>query len=266
MHLRTFVRRAGLLAGFCLALTATVHAVELGMARVNVLQELGQPASAITRNGTEVLSYRNGVKITLKEGQVTGITGLQPSPATAPSAAEPVAEEPAEPALTKEELAEQARLEKAWGAEQAKNQAEMEKMINGLENSHGNPPPRPAPAQFVLFDFALGLTLKWLLCLAALKLTCKYWGVEVFWSGLLIAALTDTVVKVAVSLIGLFVLQMSELFYADEAFGAIALVLVLRKVSINQSLAQAVQITMTSKVFSIVVGSFVFTMAMHALR
>jgi uncharacterized membrane protein YdcZ (DUF606 family) len=44
------------------------------------------------------------------------------------------------------------------------------------------------------------------------------------------------------------------------------MVLVLRKVSINQSLAQAVQITMTTKVFSVVVGSFLFVMFMHVLH
>ena len=59
---------------------------------------------------------------------------------------------------------------------------------------------------------------------------------------------------------------MESLFYADEAVAAIVMVLVLRKVSINRSLAQAVQITMTSKVFSIVVGSFLFVMFMHLLH
>jgi hypothetical protein len=40
---------------------------------------------------------------------------------------------------------------------------------------------------------------------------------------------------------------------------------VLRKVSINQRLALAVEVTLTTKTFSIVVGSFLVTLLLRAL-
>ena len=100
----------------------------------------------------------------------------------------------------------------------------------------------------------------------ALKLTCKYWGAEVFWSGLLTVALADVAVRAVIGLVFLLVLKMPSLFNADEAVAGIAMVLVLRKVSINRSLAQAVQITMTTKTFSVVVGSFLVTMLLQLLH
>lgn len=105
-----------------------------------------------------------------------------------------------------------------------------------------------------------------MLTLAALKLTCKYWGCEIFWNGLMTVAGVDVLVCSVIGIAGLLLLGMDSLFYADEVVVAGVMVLVLRKVSINQSLAQAVQITMTTKVFSVVVGSFLFVTLMHLLH
>src|SRR5688572_9328426 len=94
-------------------------AVEIGTARVNVIQELGEPASAIARGDSEVFTYRDGVKIKFKGGKVTEIIGLKPAaPATEAAAtdsaapAKPVPATPEEPALTKEQQAELEKLEK----------------------------------------------------------------------------------------------------------------------------------------------------------
>ncbi len=273
-------RGLSLWAGICLAGVPLLGAVEPGMARVNVLQELGRPVSAVARGHTEVLTYKNGMRITLKDGRVTEVTDMPkaaaaaaaPANAAAPATpggstpgAEPAAETPKEPVLTKEEIAEQARQERKSAAEEAKNRAEMEKSLADLENMHNKPPPL-GPPKFNWVDFLVGLVLKWGLTLAALKLTCKYWGAEVFWSGLMTVAGVDVLVRSAIGLVGFLLLHMTSLFYADEAVASVAMVLVLRKVSINQSLAQAVQITMTTKVFSVVVGSFLFVLLLHAMH
>lgn len=140
------------------------------------------------------------------------------------------------------------------------------KAITDLENIHDRaaepPPPKP---RFNLPGFLVALVLKWLLMFAALKPTCKYWSVDVDWSGLMLAAAADTGARAAVSVFGMVVLQMFTVFYADEAAGAVVLVLVLRKVSTNQSLQQAVTITLTAKIFSIVVGSFLLTILLRVL-
>jgi hypothetical protein len=259
----------------CLAVAAVHAAVEPGMARVNVLQELGRPVSAVARGNTEILTYKDGVKITLKDGKVTDIKGLTPAegavteeapaPETVGETAAPEPAAPPEPVLTKEQEAEQARLEKQLADEQAKGRAEMEKTLTELENLHKQPPVEEEHAAFRVLDFVLGLGLKWLLTLAALKLTCKYWGCEVFWSGLMTVAAVDVAIRLVIGLLFALVLDMPT-FYADEAVAAIVMVMVLRKVSINQSLAQAVQITMTTKVFSIVVGSFLFVVMTQLLH
>src|SRR5688572_9465164 len=113
-------------------------AVEIGTARVNVVQELGEPASAIKRGDSEVFTYRNGVKIKFKNGRVTEVSGLKPpepapeAPATAEAPA--AADEPAEPKLTKEQAAELERMEKEAYAADAKARAQMEKALEDLEN------------------------------------------------------------------------------------------------------------------------------------
>jgi hypothetical protein len=150
--------------------------------------------------------------------------------------------------------------------QEAKNRVDFEKSLTDLENMHSKPPPLLAPPSFHLFDFLIGIGLKWVLTLMALKLTCKYWGCEVFWSGLTTVALVDVLVRSVIGLVGLMLLKMTSLFYADEAVALVAMVLVLRKVSINQSLQQAVQITMTTKVFSVVVGSFLVTLLLRAMH
>ncbi len=257
--------------GFCLVGAVAARAVELGMRRVNVVQELGEPSSALGRGGNEVLTYKNGVRITLKDGRVTEMTGLEAIPAAsatataAVAAPTPAAAEPAEPPLTKEQAAELARQEKQWAQEEAKSRAAMEKTLADLEHSPSPPSPMAVHA-FVALDFVIGLLVKWGLTVVALKLTFKYWGAEIFWRGLMLVALVDTVIRAAFGLVGQLVLKTPSMFYMDEAAAGIVMVFMLRKMSINQSFSQAVTITMTTKVFSIVVGSFLFVALLHLLH
>ncbi len=254
----------GLVVVFFLLGAFEMPAVETGMARVNVLQELGPPVSAIGRGDTEVLTYPGGVRITLKAGRVTEMKGLKPAEPV-PAAAPPEPEPAKEPALTKAQIDEQARLEKKMADADAKARAEMEKSIMEMENAHSQPANPLLLPPFKAGNFVFGLALKLVLTLAALKLSCKYWGAEVLWSGLLTVSLVDVLVRGVIGLIGFKLLHMVSLFYADEAAAAALMVLVLRKVSINQSLRQAVQLTITTKTFTVVVGSFLITIALRML-
>ena len=258
-------RWLSLVAAIWLIGASGLGAVQPGTARVNVLQELGTPLSALARGGTEVMTYPGGVRVTLKDGRVTEITGLKPA-AAAPAAAAPAPEQPKEPAPSKAQIDEQARMEKKFAEADGKARTEMEKSITELENMHSQPSKLLMSQKFNAGNFLFGLALKWVLTLAALKLTCKYWGAEVFWNGLMTVALVDVLVRGVIGFIGLKLLSMMSLFYADEAAASAAMVLVLRKVSINQSLAQAVQITMTTKTFTVVVGSFLVTVLLQMMN
>lgn len=277
--------RLGRLLAIFLLLTVSSFAVYYGQTKAELLEELGKPVSALTRSGREVMMYPKGVRIELEAGKVVFVQNMevQEGPG-APAAAKPAdaaaapaeakaapeePEDPEEPKLTPEQRkaleAEEAKAEKEWQEQSAKSRAEMEKAIGDLENMHSQSMTPPPPPAFNPVSFAIELGLKWLLTLVALKIACKYWGAEVFWSGLMTVAFADVAVKAVIGFIALKLMEMPMTFYADEAAGAVVMVLILQRVSINRSLAQAVQITLTTKVFSVVVGSFLITVLLHAL-
>lgn len=257
-------------------------AVRYDMTKEELLKELGKPTSILNRNGREVLIYPKGVRIEIEQGKVVSVKGLDlaaeeaaaANPPSAAGAKAPAAagdkDDDDEPKLTpaeqKARAAEEAKLEREMAAANAKARAEMEKTITALENP-GNPAAAAMPRHsFALADFLVEIVVKWLLMLAALKLTTKYWGVDIEWQGLMIAAGADTGVRALVLGVGEGLMGLPSVFLADEALGAIVLVTVLRKVSTNQSLQQAVTVTVTSKTFSIVVGSFLSVAILRALH
>lgn len=275
-----------LTVAFTLA-TVQASAVYYGQSRAEVMQELGKPASDLKRGTREILLYKSG-RIELEDGKVAVVQGIAvadgpgappaaetaaPAPIAAP--AEPAKESAVVPTKPEEKPAPVAAAKatekaKARDAEQemleadAAARAKMEKEIEAMENPPAHEPSYDAgPPRWV--TFLVELVIKALMMLAALWLTTKYWGVEISWFGLAMAALADTVTRAVVGSIALWALGMGSTMYADEATAAIILVVVLRKVSYNQSLAQAVTITLTSKTFSIVVGSFLSVFLMHTL-
>lgn len=238
-------------------------AVEIGTARVNVIQELGVPKSAIARGDDEKLTYKDGTVIELRSGKVVAIKGL--APATKDESVAPEKPEPEKPAVTKPQESELEQAEKAWSEADAKAREQMEKSIASLEG--GATPDHSPLAQhtFTVVSFVVGLVLKGLITLAALKLSCKYWNSDVPWSGLLIVTAADIAVRGVIEFVGVKLLQMYSLFYADEAVAALVMVMLLRKVSINQRLTLAIEVTITVKTFTIIVGSFLVTVALRLL-
>jgi hypothetical protein len=258
--------------------------VRYDMSKDELLKELGKPTSILAKSGREVLIYPNNVRIEIEHGKVVSVKGIDlAAAAEVPAAPIAAAAEPkegeataapeeagdAEPKLTpaeqKAQAEAEAKREKEMAAANAKARADMEKAITDMENPAPQPSLMAKPA-FEIGGFLIELAVKWLLMLAALKLTAKYWSVDIEWPGLMIAAAADTAVRAVILGIGEGAMGLYSVFYADEALAAIVLVLVLRKVSTNQSLQQAVTITLTSKVFSIVVGSFLSVVILRALN
>lgn len=245
--------------------------------REQVIAELGKPSSVAKLGAREILVYPKGVRVELEGGKVVAAKGIALSDgsgaAAEPAATPPSEAKPAKPAeknpapapkprvLTAEEAAEH-----EYELERAKGQAAMERAVEGLERSHEQAQ-QPVPAKkFDPTAFAVEVLLKFFLTVAALKLACKYWGAEVFWSGILIVAAADVVVRGGMALAGQLLLGFPTLFYADEAVGAIVMVLLLKKLSINHSIVQAIELTVTTKTFSIVVASFLITVLLRALH
>ncbi len=265
------MRLLSLLALF-LWLAGSVVAIDFGMEKAEVAKEMGQPVSKLNRNGREVWIYPKNVRIEFEGGKVADIKGLQlptektdaaPVPAAAPKPVK--AEDAAAKAAAKAAADADAQLEKQMAAEDAKARAALEKSIGEMEDAHDKARTPPPPPPFNYLGFGIGLVVKCGLTLAAIVLSCKYWGVEVAWNGMLIVAAADTGVRAAVGIVGEVLMKMPSLFYADEALGAIVMLILLKRVSYNHSLGQAVQITMTTKTFTVVVGSFLVTVLMRAL-
>lgn len=246
-------------------------AVYYGETRADVLAELGKPSSVLTRGAREIFIYPRGGRIELEGGRVVVVQGIEVTEGpvaadTTPSASAPALESAAAekpesaPERAEREAAEKARRD--LEAEEAKARAEIEKAIDDLGSAREQV---SQPEEFNWNGFAAELAVKALLMLAALKLTTKYWDFEVDLGGLAIAAGVDTGVRFVLALIGEVLLKLPTLFYLDEIVAAGVLVAVLRKVSHNKSLGRAVTIALTSKTFSIVVGSMVAVAVMQGL-
>lgn len=259
------------------SLAVEAAAVYYGQSRADVIHELGQPASVLKRGEHEVLIFKTG-RIELESGRVAVVQGLPvtegpgtgaveaapiQSAASATSAIGPAARpaaEGAKPAEVTGKKDEEGELLAADVAARAKLEQAIEEM--------GNPAARQ-PAEAVGpsrgLTFVVELVIKGLMMFAALWLTTKYWSVDIAWSGLITAAAADTATRAVVGAVVLWALGLGSTLFIDDALAALVLVGVLRKVSYNHALAQAVTIMLTSKTFAIVVGSFLSTFLMHTL-
>lgn len=227
----------------------------------------------MVKDGREVLSYPKGVKVELEKGRVIDATGLEmpPDDAVPPAPFENPSGEQVEPAKSAEAAKAAAAAAEAEDAVQremaeqsAKARSEMEKSILQMEN----PPPAPkieTKTAFSPIHLMVEVLIRWIFLLVVLKLTSWYWNSEISWAGLCVAAAADVAVRTIVNEVGTRALQMPSLFYADDAVALLVLVIVLQKVSFNRSLAKAVEVAMTAKVFAVLVGGFLFAMLLRFL-
>jgi len=265
--------RACILTGLFLLTASAASALNLGATRDQVIAELGKPTSTAARGDHEILLYPKGVRLDLEGGRVVSAKGISlADPAAVATTAEPPTPvKPAEAGPAKASTLPQSTsispvAEPDASQDMAKVQARLEKSVEAVVDHQDQALRAPPKPSFNGVSFAVGVILKLLMTVAALKLACKYWGCEVFWSGILTVAVVDALVRAGMTLLGIVVLGFPTLFYADEATAALVMVLVLKKVSINRSTAQAVQLTLTTKTFTIVVGSFLVTVILRLLH
>ncbi len=261
--------RHGLLGGIFLACLAAAWALTPDATREQVIEELGKPGSVAKLGGREIMIYPKGVRIELEGGKVVATKGIALSDAVVapepPAVAKPVQKKENKPALT-----EKQQKPTVAGKDAAEPDytpaAAMDKAVEGMEKSHEQDQHPPLPKKFSVTGFVLGMILKFLLTVAALKLACKYWGAEVFWSALFTVSGADVLVRAAMELIGELLLGFPTLFMADELVAGIVMLFLLKKLSVNHAIGQAAQLTLTTKTFSVVVGSFLITVILRLLN
>lgn len=234
-------------------------AVYYGQTHDEVLKELGKPASVLKRGEREILLYKQG-RIELDGGKVAIVQGITVTDGPVAPSVAPAATVPAELEKPQAEPMPEPKPSSSAAADVPEEIAAanaVPKEMDLLKQVAGSPEKTTAEAAGDRWlKFAFEVLLKGLMMLAALKLTTKYWGIDISWRGLALAAAADAIVRAIVGGLALWALGFGSTMYADEAVGALALLFVLRKVSYNQSLPQAVTVMLTSKTFLVVVGSF----------
>ncbi len=283
---RRTLHRFACLLGLVLFASGAGAAVHYDMSRAELVKELGKPASTLkSPSGREVLLYPNGVRIELDKGVVVSVKGLDLAAveeATKAAAAEKASAE--EQARIEKEIEDKAKAEAAAqaapkaaapgetaAAPAGNGQYTMLQAVTALEKREAHKAAteeknyRKAAAVFSLARFFIELGLGWVVMVLGLKLTAKYWSVDIDWSGILIAAAAETGTSAAIGLIGEYVFHTTSLYAIDRIAATIVLVLVLRKVSTNQSLKQAVSIALGSRLFTMLVKVALFTLFLNAM-
>ena len=202
MHLRAALAS-------CLWILSAVFAradIGVGDTRDEVLRQFGKPSSQARRGTHEILLYPKGGRVELVEGRVVDVKGVFPTapvgsetPAPASKAGTPKAE-PQEsdspvptptpafrdeynPAVAANELAKHVeKMDTAWGP--APERQELHSPLDAVP------------------EFALGLLLRFVITVIALKLAFKYWEMDAFWKGTFFIAGIDMALHAIFELLG----------------------------------------------------------------
>ena len=264
MLLRRTLGRLACLLGLFLFIAAANAAVHYDMTREELLKELGKPSSTLKNpnTGREVLNYPKGVRIELDQGVVVSVKGLDLAAveeATKAAAAEKAEAE--EQARIEREVAEKAAAEAAAkaapketapapeaAAPAGNGQYTMLQAVAALEKrearaEHQN---RRAYADedetFNLGKFLLGQIVWFGLMIVALKLTSMLRDMDIEWSGLVIAAAADTGTRTLLALVAWFVFHTTTFFFLNQLIASGVMMLVLKKVSLNQTWPKAARV------------------------
>ena len=260
--------RTVILAGLSLVACGLAWALGPDATRDEIIAELGKPTSVATREGREILIYPKGVRLELVNGRIASVKGIVLGDEQGrPSAPEPAVSVAAKPKKPETPPAGDPAddPERAAAAEHGAAQVQMEKAVLAMEGAHDKPVTLLAKPVFNPARLAVEFVLNGVFLLIVLKLSSRYWDSEISWQGLAIAAAADVTIRLVTREIGTRILGLPTLFNADQAVATLGLVMVVRRVSYNHALGKAVEIALTTKTFSVVVGAFIFTLALNYL-
>ena len=259
------------LVGSFFALVGAAWPLSPDATRDQVIAELGKPSSVAKMGQREIMIYPKGVRLEFEGGRIVSAKGIILDESVAapvePATAEPAKPQPAPTASEKGKSAGAKISAKPDEQDEiGKGSIGVENAIEQMEKKHeqGQHPAAAKPFDFI--GFTLGLVLKFLLTVSALKLSCKSWGAEVFWDTILTVCAVDVAVGGVMTLAGELLLGFPTLFNADDLVGGIVMLFLLKKLSVNHAISQAIQLTLTTKTFSIVVGSFLVTVILRMLH
>jgi len=256
------------LVGFFLGCLGTAWALTAEATREQVIAELGKPTSVAKMGQREILLYPKGVRLELENGQIVAAKGIDLSDRVVVSV-QPTVVEKAKAKLVQtlqEKEKSEGRKIVLKPDESPAGLALVENPVEQMEKKHEQDQQPKAPKPYDVIGFFIGLVLKFLLTVAALKLSCKYWGAEIFWDTILIVCGVDAAVCGGMTLVAELLLGFPTLFSADDLVGGIVMLFLLKKLSVNHSIGQAIQLTLTTKIFSVVVGSFLVTVLLRLLH
>ncbi len=213
------MRNPGLYFRLLIGLVVTaigIHAeIYLGMERQALVWELGRPTSTLSRPGREILIFPNGARITLENGKVVEVEGMEyamgpPEEGERPRQPEPAPEGggipsfPSSPDSIPRDLqlteAEQAglRMQEAEIAEEAAARAELAAtesvpITDTWEGWDDYEPSAPG-----IGSVLIGYGISMVITLIILKIAVNITGVSAFIPGLLAIAVIDTGIKALV--------------------------------------------------------------------
>ena len=259
------------LAGIFLALLGVASALSPDATREQVIEELGKPTSMAKLGQREIMIYPKGVRLEFEGGKIVSAKGIVLSENVAapvvPVAVEKSAMKPALIELGKEKGELMRAMAKPDEPDvMGTTPPGAVNAIEQMERSHEQAQQPKAPKPFDFIGLVVGVVLKFLLTVAALKLACKYWAAEVFWSTILTVCAADAAVSGGMTLVGELLLGFPTLFNADDLVGGIVMLFLLKKLSVNHAISQAIQLTLTTKTFTVVVGAFLVTMILRLLH
>lgn len=257
---KRLVKIRAALAVLAAALLSSVASAEIGSgdSRDEVLRQLGKPTSIARRGNHEILLYPQGARVELVDGKVADAKGPLPvvapriEPATrragstAPLPNDDSPSPPASPAAAVTAVPASTAVSVTTPTARTDNpptvNAALEKNVEAMDSPWGASPipaPRPSPANS-LPSFLVGLLLRFVVTVLALKLAFKYWEMDAFWTGIVLIAGIDLALHAIFQLLGPATSGLTTLAPVENGVPGLVLIYTVHRFCFNKRLQNAV--------------------------